>query len=705
MVRALTKSLETPIEYLKGVGPQRAEILKKELGIYTFENLLLHFPFRYVDKTRVYRINEITPETQFIQLKGIIGNFRTAGNRRNKWLKAKFTDETGSIELVWFRGVSWISKYLRPNAQYIVFGKPGYYKNKVNIAHPELSLVSEESNGDGKGMEPVYGTSEKLKAKGIDSKRLLGMVRAVFKEIPPSDLAEILPSGIVQKNKLIDRYDAFRNIHFPSDDKVLSDARKRLKYEELFLVQMKILKLKVKRETNINGFVFGEIGEHFNRYYKERLSFELTKAQKRVIKEIRQDLGSGKQMNRLLQGDVGSGKTVVALMTMLIAVDNGYQSCIMVPTEILANQHFSTISRMVEGLGVRTALLTGSVKGKERKLILEALDRGEIHFLIGTHALIEDDVMFRNLGMVIIDEQHRFGVAQRAKLWLKSKQPPHVLVMTATPIPRTLAMTLYGDLDVSVIDEMPPGRKPIKTVHRTDANRLRVFGFMKEEIAKGHQVYVVYPLIEESESMDYKDLMDGYNSITREFQPPDYQVGIMHGRMRSEDKDFEMQRFLERQTHIMVATSVIEVGVDVPGVTVMVIESAERFGLSQLHQLRGRVGRGFDQSYCILMSGYKLTSDARKRLQTMTETNNGFEIADVDLRLRGPGELEGTQQSGILNLKIADLANDAGILQDARRDAQEILTTDPELTTPGNTTLKQFLTRKGKGRQNWGRIS
>ncbi len=705
MTETSTNNLDTPIEYLKGVGPQRADILKKDLSIFTIGDLLQHYPFRYVDKTKIYSISEITPATQFIQLKGVVTNIQTKGKRYKKILTALLKDDTGTVELIWFKGVNWLLKYIQPNSTYIVYGKPGYFKNKFNIPHPELEIAAMQHKNKPLGLQPVYGTTEKLKSKYLDSRGIKNLMKAVFTMISPGKIKENLPKAILTGRGLVDRYQAMLHIHFPVDEQVMERAIRRLKFEELFLIQVRLLKSKSNRNENIKGYVFPELGDHFNTFYKKKLNFELTGAQKRVIKEIRQDVLSGKQMNRLLEGDVGSGKTVVALFCMLMAIDNNFQACIMAPTEILAQQHYQSISAMVNDIGLNTGLLTGSVKSKERKELLKKLVNGEIHILIGTHALIEDWVKFDNLGMVIIDEQHRFGVAQRAKLWSKSKQLPHVLVMTATPIPRTLAMTLYGDLDISVIDEMPPGRKPIITVHRKDENRLRVFGFMREHIGKGNQVYVVYPLIEESETMDYKDLMDGYESVVREFPLPEYKVSILHGKMKPEDKEYEMGRFVKGETNIMVATNVIEVGVDVPSVTVMVIESAERFGLSQLHQLRGRVGRGPDQAYCILMTGDKLSNDARLRIKTMTSTTNGFEIADADLRLRGPGELEGTIQSGITNLKLVNLGEDGKILQEAREEAMTLIDEDPKLAKQENLALKKYFDNKYKGKITWGRVS
>lgn len=695
--------LDTPIEYLKGIGAQKAELLQKEPGIFTFGGLLSYYPFRYVDRTRFYRINEINEELPYVQVKGIITRTEFIGAGRAKRLVAYFRDETGTMELVWFKGLSWMQKYLKLNTAYIAFGKPARFKNRFNIVHPELDDAAEAETLSA-ALQPVYSTSEKLKSKGLDTKGISRAQKALLAAVK-GRIPENLPSYIIKKLNLLPREEALENIHLPKNQQLLQRAQLRIKFEELFFIQMKILRLKTARTRQYSGFKFETVGSSFNDFYKNNLPYELTAAQKRVIKEIRHDAGSGKQMNRLLQGDVGSGKTLVALLTMLIALDNGFQSCLMAPTEILANQHLETVSGFLKGLNINVGLLTGSTKASERRTLFEELQNGNIHILIGTHALLEDNVQFKNLGMVVIDEQHRFGVAQRAKMWKKNVKPPHVLVMTATPIPRTLAMTLYGDLDVSVIDELPPGRKPVKTIHQYDANRLKVFGFMKEQIAQGRQVYVVYPLIQESEKMDYKDLMDGYESISRAFPPPQYRISIVHGQMKAADKETEMQRFLKKETQIMVATTVIEVGVNVPNASVMVIESAERFGLSQLHQLRGRVGRGADQSYCILMTDYKLSADARQRIETMVRTNDGFEIAETDLKLRGPGDLEGTQQSGMLDLQLADLAKDQQILQVARDTAEEVLASDPELTNPVNAPIASHISAQKRNKPNWSRIA
>lgn len=696
--------LQTSIEYLKGVGPARAALLKKELNIHTFEHLLHFYPFRHVDRSQVIRIAEIRSDATYIQVKGSIRNLQEMGAKRSTRLTATLEDGSGRIELVWFQGIRWVKEKIIPGKEYLVFGKPSLYNNKFNIPHPEIELVEEARILAGEPLQPFYSSSEKLKTKGLHAKGIAKIMSNLMERVR-GEIPETLPQALLREKKLLAREETLLNIHFPANTLLLSHARYRLKFDELFFNQLPMLLNRKQRKLKANGHVFSQIGDYFNNFYHNCLPFELTNAQKRVIREIRQDTGSGKQMNRLLQGDVGSGKTVVALMTMLMALDNGYQACMMAPTEILAAQHYETLSRMLKSINIKCELLTGSTKSAKRNEIHAGSQSGDLQILVGTHALIEDSVLFRNLGMVVIDEQHRFGVAQRAKLWQKNKIPPHVLVMTATPIPRTLAMTLYGDLDNSLIDELPPGRKPIKTIHYYDAQRLRVFGFMKKQIAEGRQIYVVYPLIQESEKMDLKDLMDGYESIVREFPLPHYAVSIVHGKMKAADKDYEMQRFVKGETQIMVATTVIEVGVDVPNASVMVIENAERFGLSQLHQLRGRVGRGADQSYCVLMTSYKLTSDAKQRIATMVRTNDGFEIASVDLRLRGPGELQGTRQSGALEFKMADLAKDGKILQAARDAAEKIIEKDPDLVYPEHAALKQHLRHLSSQQQNWGKIS
>ncbi len=683
--------LQQEIKFLQGVGPKRAELLNKELGIYSFEDLLYYFPYKYIDRSKFYKIKELKPNLPYIQIKGKISGFEMAGAGRKKRLIAHFTDGTGSIELLWFKGLSYIQKSLLLNTEYIVFGKPGYFSGKYNIIHPEVENTLKSKNVISADLQAHYNTTEKLKKSFLHSKAISKLQNNLLLLLK-GKIEETLPEYLVKKYKLISLQQALVNIHFPQNPDLLKKAIYRLKLEELFYIQLNILQKRSYRIQKSRGYIFSKVGENLNQFYEKNLPFELTGAQKRVLKEIRKDMGSGKQMNRLLQGDVGSGKTLVALMSMLIALDNGFQACIMAPTEILANQHFETIQDFLNGLPISVELLTGSTKTAKRKKLHANLQSGELQILIGTHALIEDTVQFMNLGLVVIDEQHRFGVAQRAKLWKKNEQPPHILVMTATPIPRTLAMTIYGDLDVSVIDELPPGRKPIQTNHLFDSKRLRLFGFMKQQIEKGRQIYVVYPLIKESEKMDYKDLEDGYDSIIRAFPPPKYAVSVVHGKMKAEEKDAAMNLFVKGQTHIMVATTVIEVGVNVPNASVMIIESAEKFGLSQLHQLRGRVGRGADQSYCVLMTSYKLSNEARKRIDIMTKTNDGFEIAEADLKLRGPGDMEGTQQSGLaIDLKIANLGQDGQLIQYVRDIAEEILDNDPTLNNNENMLLVKQL--------------
>lgn len=704
--------LDTKIEFLKGVGPARAELLQQELGIYTFGQLLEYYPFRYVDKSKVYNIADINSDQAYIQLKGKLTNVQIVGEKQAKRMVAKFKDATGEIELVWFKGIKWLTSSLKINQEYILFGKPTLYRNNYNITHPELELAEQSLLANSVCLEGVYYSTEKLSNKGLSAKGIHKIQQNLIAQIKGC-IQETLPDELLEKLKLISKERAVINAHAPENEQQLQRALFRLKFEELFFLQLRLLRQKVIKTQTIKGHIFNAVGENFNTFYNHHLAFKLTEAQKRVIREIRKDIGSGKHMNRLLQGDVGSGKTVVALLTMLIAIDNGFQACLMAPTEILATQHFLGLSEMLKDMNVTIELLTGSTKKAKRTEIHTDLLNGTLKILVGTHALLENVVQFNNLGYVVVDEQHRFGVAQRAKLWAKSPtnitegEPriPHVLVMTATPIPRTLAMTFYGDLDVSVIDELPAGRKPIKTIHKFDSSRLRVFGMMEEEIKKGRQVYVVYPLINESEKMDYKDLMDGFDAILRRFPMPQYQVSIVHGQMKPKDKEFEMQRFVKGETNIMVATTVIEVGVNVPNASVMVIESAERFGLSQLHQLRGRVGRGAEQSYCILMSGNKLSPEGKLRLETMVKTNDGFEIAEVDLKLRGPGDIQGTQQSGLLNLNIADLARDGQILQAARNEAVEILKEDTNLQLPKNFRLVDALNTLKRNKKNWSRIS
>jgi ATP-dependent DNA helicase RecG len=696
--------LDTPIEYLKGVGPARASTLKKELGIFTFNHLLNYFPFRYVDRSKFYKVREVASDSAYVQLKGKITNIQVSGSPRAQRANAYLEDESGRIELVWFRGVKWIIDKIKADEEYVIFGKPALFNRRFNIPHPELELFTDHRDGLNDKLQPFYNSTEKLKAKGLTSKGIGKIMRnliIVVKDV----LSESLSQDLIGQFKLISRKDAYLNIHFPKSANILRRAQSRLKFEEFFFIQLNLIKLKLLRAEKIPGFKFPIVGVSFNEFYHNYLPFELTSAQKKVIKEIRLDIGSGKQMNRLLQGDVGSGKTLVALMVMLIAIDNRFQAALMAPTEILAQQHLKSLSKMLSDSNVNIRLLTGSTKTAERKEIHQLLLDGSLNIIIGTHALIEDNVKFKNLGLVIIDEQHRFGVAQRAKLWRKNIIPPHILVMTATPIPRTLAMTFYGDLDLSIIDELPPGRKPVKTLHEYDSGRLKVFGFMRKQIEAGRQVYVVYPLINESEKLDLKDLMDGYNSITREFQLPQYAVSIVHGKMNSKDKDYEMHRFVKGETQIMVSTTVIEVGVDVPNASVMVIENAERFGLSQLHQLRGRVGRGADQSFCILMTKDKLSSEAKHRIATMVRTTDGFEIAEADLKLRGPGDMHGTQQSGLLDLKIADIVKDEKILRYARKAAFEILEKDPQLELGKNKMIREHLISLNLNRPNWSLIS
>ena len=703
---------DTPIEYLKGVGPQRAELLRVELGIATFCDLLQHFAFRYVDRSRFHTVRELQGEMENVQLRGTISQVKTLGEKMARRLTAKFTDATGSIELVWFKGIRWLQPILKEGTEFIVFGKVTDFRGRLNMAHPELEPASQWDHGLDASLQPVYSTTEKATAKGLNSRGIQKLTEALLQR-PDFVLSETLDPDIVVQLGGYSRMDAFRHAHAPRDQRTLDVAVRRLKFEELFFIQLQLLKQKVLMARSVHGVLFGKVGTLLNDFYSKHLPFEPTNAQKRVVKEIRKDMGSGRQMNRLVQGDVGSGKTLVALLSMLIALDNGYQCALMAPTEILAQQHFVTLSRMLKEMPLEVRLLTGSTKTAERRSLLTALKLGHIHILIGTHALLEDPVVFEKLGLVVIDEQHRFGVAQRARLWAKAAIPPHVLVMTATPIPRTLAMTLYGDLDVSIIDELPPGRKPVKTVHRFDSSRNAVFAFLEEEIAKGRQVYIVYPLIEESTkgdaasnpAKDLKDLMDGFESLSRRFPLPKYAVGMVHGRMDPATKDYEMARFKKGETNVLVSTTVIEVGVDVPNASVMVIENAERFGLSQLHQLRGRVGRGADQSFCILMTGDKLGNDSRTRLSTMVRTNDGFEISEVDLRLRGPGDLMGTMQSGIPELHIADLIQDVEILQQARAIAQRMLDEDPDLQLPGHANVAAALAERMKNKPVWGRIS
>lgn len=696
--------LDTSISYLKGIGPQRAEVLQKELMIFTYKDLIQHYPFRYVDRSHFQSVREVTEDAAWYQLRGHIVEIDFVGDKRTKRLVAKFRDGTGMIDLVWFQGAKWMAEKLKGDTEYIVYGKATSFMGRFNMAHPEIDVVTPELLAIQSSFQSVYNSTEKLKFRNLDSEGIRKCQRLLNIQLNGQNIPETLNSTILQDFNLLSRLDALKQIHFPDSKLLLDKAKFRLKFEELFYVQLKLLRSNLVRHQLVQGFVFSKVGDAFNNFYNHHMPFQLTNAQKRVVKEIRVDMGSGKQMSRLVQGDVGSGKTLVALLSMLLAIDNGFQACLMAPTEILAKQHYETIAGLLAPMGLNVALLTGSSKTKARKELHEGLENGTMHILVGTHALIEDVVVFKNLGLVVIDEQHRFGVAQRGKMHKKNTQPPHVLIMTATPIPRTLAMTLYGDLDTSVIDELPPGRKPITTMHFMESQRLRLIGFMKQEIALGRQVYIVYPLIQESEKMDYQNLQNGYDALLNDFPPPQYQISIVHGKLKPAEKEFEMQRFIKRETQIMVATTVIEVGVNIPNASVMVIESAERFGLSQLHQLRGRVGRGADKSYCILMTSYKLGADSKLRMETMVRTNDGFEISEVDLRLRGPGDLDGTQQSGVLDLKIADLAQDGQILQLARSAAQAILNEDPNLSAPENQLLLDQLKYQGKTRSSWSKI-
>ncbi|OWP74846.1 ATP-dependent DNA helicase RecG [Flavobacterium oreochromis] len=701
----MSSLLETPIEYLKGVGPQRGELLRKELNIHKYADLINLYPNRYIDRTRYYKINELVLNNSEVQIIGKIIHLKTVEfGKGKKRLVASFVDDTGEIELVWFQGIKWIRENIKINTPYVIFGKMNSFNNQFSMPHPEMELLEEHKANLRTAMQAVYPSTEKLQTKGISNKVINKMMQQLFIETHTL-FSETLPSHLLGELQLIPKNSALFNIHFPKSQELLQKAQFRLKFEELFFIQLQLISKNLVRKHKIKGHPFEKVGYYFNEMYTKYLPFDLTNAQKKVLKEIRNDLGNPAQMNRLLQGDVGSGKTIVALMSMLLALDNGFQACIMAPTEILATQHFNGITELAKPLNINIKLLTGSTKTSDRKIIHQELENGNLDILIGTHALLEDKVQFNNLGLAIIDEQHRFGVEQRSKLWKKATLPPHVLVMTATPIPRTLAMSLYGDLDVSVIDELPPGRKPIQTVHRYDSNRLKVWKFMRDEIDKGRQIYIVYPLIQESESMDYKDLMDGYESISRDFPLPKYAISIVHGKMKPAEKEEEMNRFAQGKTNIMVATTVIEVGVNVPNASVMIIESAERFGLSQLHQLRGRVGRGAEQSYCILMTGVKLSNESKIRMETMCKTNDGFEISEVDLKLRGPGDIMGTQQSGVLNLQIADLVKDRDILQLARHHAIRLLKDDPTMEKPAHQKLKHVFIELTKKKNIWNYIS
>ena len=697
--------LLTQIEYLKGVGPNRGELLRKELGIHKYADLVNFFPNRYIDRTRYYKINELQNNGAEVQIIGKIINIKTVEFGKNqKRLVASFVDDTGQMELVWFQGHKWIRESLKINEVCVIFGKCTSFGNTFNMAHPEIELMSEHKQTFRSAMQPVYPSTETLTNRGISNKVINKMMMQLFVETQ-NLFTETLPDYLIAELKLISKKEALINIHFPKSTEALAKAKFRLVFEELFFIQLQLITKNLIQKHKIKGHPFAKVGEYFNDFYQNHLPFALTNAQKRVIKEIRNDMGSNAQMNRLLQGDVGSGKTIVAFMSMLLALDNGFQACLMAPTEILANQHFIGLSELAQTVNINIRILTGSTRIAQRRIIHEELENGTLDILIGTHALIEDKVKFKNLGLAVIDEQHRFGVEQRSKLWKKNTIPPHVLVMTATPIPRTLAMSLYGDLDISVIDELPPGRKPIQTVHRFDSNRLKVWKFLRDEIALGRQIYIVYPLIQESEKMDYKDLMDGYESISRDFPLPHYSISILHGKMKPADKDAEMKRFSEGKTNIMVATTVIEVGVNVPNASVMIIESAERFGLSQLHQLRGRVGRGAEQSYCILMTSHKMSADSKTRMETMVRTNDGFEIAEVDLKLRGPGNLMGTQQSGVLNLQIADLVRDRDTLALARNYAMKLLKDDPSMQRPEHAALRAVFIEMTKKKNIWNYIS
>jgi ATP-dependent DNA helicase RecG len=683
--------LETPIEYLKGVGPKKAEIFKKEFQIFTFHDLLYYYPYRHVDKSQIHTVNSIEAEGAFMQFKGKITAYEIVGERHAKRIVAQFTDGTGTLELVWFNSLKWVENTLAERREFIIFGKPTKFNHRWNMTHPEMLDPEKKMNsGVSMAFQPLYSSSDKAKKSGLDSRNISKLLITLLNQIQDL-ITEHLSKDIIQKYKLLSLKEALINVHYPASQELLSKALLRLKFDELFFVQLRMLTQKLIHTQTISGHLFSTVGESFNTYYKNYLPFDLTQAQKRVIKEIRADVGSGKQMNRLLQGDVGSGKTITALLVMLIAKDNSYQSCIMAPTEILAMQHFETITKLLKDMPVKVRLLTGSTKTAARKILLEELKQGEVDILIGTHALLETNVVFNHLGLVVIDEQHRFGVEQRAKMWDKNSIPPHILVMTATPIPRTLAMTLYGDLDVSIIDEMPKGRKPIITKHLYEKNRLGMFGFMQREIASGRQVFVVYPLIKESEKMDLFDLMAGYDLMADCFPIPKYQLGIVHGKMKTDEKDFVMNRFVRGEIDILLSTTVIEVGIDIPNASVMVIENAERFGLSQLHQLRGRVGRGADQSYCLLMTKHELSAESKQRLKAMTDTNDGFEIANIDLQMRGPGDLHGIRQSGDLDFKLADLSKDEKLVVFTRNLAKEVLEEDPDLQLPKNQSMGKYL--------------
>ncbi|MFN5326131.1 MAG: ATP-dependent DNA helicase RecG [Bacteroidota bacterium] len=705
-IKIATRSsiLSNPIEYLKGVGPLRADMLKKELQIFTFEDLLFYFPFKHIDKTKITSIANITPTMDFVQVRGRLISMEVVGEKRSRRLVAHLRDGSGMIELTWFQGINWVQKILSVGVDYVAYGRLGFFLGKPQLSHPEIETLK-ESNESGKSfLEPIYSVTEKLKARGLNGRALGKLLYQLFLVLEEKELPENLPHSIVQDEKLVSRFTALQQIHFPKNQQQYESAIRRLKFEELFLSQLRWGMMRAARHRFSRGIMFSKVGSTFNNFFHQYLPFPLTNAQKRVLKEIRQDMGNGTQMNRLLQGDVGSGKTIVALMAMLIAIDNGYQSCIMAPTEILANQHFDQFSGLLAELNVEVALITGSTKAAERKVLLQKIQQGEIKIVVGTHALIEDAVQFKSLGLAVVDEQHKFGVAQRAKLWKKNVVPPHMLVMTATPIPRTLAMTAYGDLDYSVIDELPPGRTPVTTVHRLDDARPQVMDFIKSEIVKGRQIYFIFPLIEESEKLQYEDLMRGYENVKAWFPEPTYWISMVHGRMPSDQKEINMQRFVKGDTQIMVSTTVIEVGVNVPNASVMIIESAEKFGLSQLHQLRGRVGRGSEKSYCILLTANNIGKDAKERISIMCKSTDGFKIAEKDLELRGPGDIQGTRQSGALNFRLADIAQDRDLLEKTKMIADKLLTADPDLNQPLHAALKQHLQSENSG-TIWGKIS
>jgi len=696
--------LLNPIEYLKGVGPQRADLLKKELGIFTFKNLLEFFPYRHIDRTQITKVIDISETTDYVQVQGKITQFDIIGENRARRLVAYLQDDTGELELVWFQGINWIQKILSVGNQYLVFGKAGFFMNQPQLTHPEMEVATAVTPGTKSFLEPIYPSTEKLKARSLSGRQIGKLTYNIFTLLNEKELPEILPFEILDKHKFISRYKSFKQMHFPANADDYSRAVDRLKFEELFISQLRLGMLRFERHRFSTGLVFNKVGELFNVFYKEYLPFQLTGAQKRVLKEIRKDIGSGRQMNRLLQGDVGSGKTMVALLSMLIAADNNFQSCLMAPTEILAQQHYNSITRLLKDMHVIVKLHTGSSSAKQRKEVLQLCENGEVQILIGTHAVIENTVRFKNLGLAIVDEQHRFGVEQRAKLWKKNTIPPHILVMTATPIPRTLALTAYGDLDYSIMDEMPPGRLPIQTVHRYEHARPQVMDFIKDEIKKGRQAYLIYPLIEESAKMDFENLMKGYEEVKAFFPEPLFWISMVHGRMKAAQKEANMQRFVKGETQLMVSTTVIEVGVDVPNASVMVIESAEKFGLPQLHQLRGRVGRGSEKSFCVLMTSTKVSNEAKKRIKIMCETNDGFKIAEKDLEIRGPGDIEGTKQSGLLDFKLASIINDKALLEEAKDFAEKIIVEDPTLSLLENTCLKNYLQME-KGKTIWSKIS